>query len=524
MNQYFYRFVIVFLLTLVGFGMLGGGQVFASGGSFNVPHVNDHFDKVQQGPASTKETPVTSTSQEEIEHESGNWFTKTWNWTKETVFSAWNKTKEFCSESWDWICKVCGQITKVVVDGLSSAWNWIKDNIVTIGLTVGIIVLVIAAVVLIVFGGEFVLGALVISGETLGEGILAGIVISGLFSWLSGNDFLGSEMLSDMLFGGLSGGIGGVFGSYVSSSVAGSGFVSWLGSKISWLGEAFPKILGGAVGGGTGQSLFDWFKTGKVNLRNTFVATVFGGFFAFAGWSISNHTGPILSKINEIPIPKLEVGVLDASGMKIPSISFGKITVGDTEFGAWLQKFASEGSGEGADGGLFSPNGKFKDPTLESAYEKYLARKSKEGKPPRDRVNWKQARDYWLKDSPMARGNAFNKKAEEEQWYPFNEVNLSNGKRLDSYNPVKEEIVSRKATDLDTIDITTFESYLREMKIKYKPGIKIRSNKFPEIDGQPLKGKQILEIPASNRSFSQIQEYIDLAKNKYGIEIRFREE
>ncbi|WP_152568610.1 hypothetical protein [Thermoactinomyces daqus] len=94
MNQYFYRFVIVFLLTLVGFGMLGGGQVFASGGSFNVPHVNDHFDKVQQGPASTKETPVTSTSQEEIEHESGNWFTKTWNWTKETVFSAWNKTKE----------------------------------------------------------------------------------------------------------------------------------------------------------------------------------------------------------------------------------------------------------------------------------------------------------------------------------------------------------------------------------------------------------------------------------------------
>ncbi|MBA4544011.1 MULTISPECIES: hypothetical protein [Thermoactinomyces] len=287
----------------------GGGSALADGNSFNIPHVNDHFDKVKQGPPPTKETPDTSTSQEEKEHGSGNWFTKAWNWTKETVSIAWNKTKEFCSESWDWICKVCGQITKVVVDGLSSAWNWIKDNIVTIGLTVGIIVLAIAAVLLIVFGSEFVLGALVISGETLGEGILAGIVISGLFSWLSGNDFFGTEMLSDMFFGGLSGGIGGAIGSWVSSSVAGSGFVSWLGSRISLLREAFPKILGGAAGGGAGQSLFDWFKTGKVNLRNTFVATVFGGFFALTGWSISNHTGPILSKINEIPIPKLEVGV-----------------------------------------------------------------------------------------------------------------------------------------------------------------------------------------------------------------------
>lgn len=67
------------------------------------------------------------------------------------------------------------------------------------------------------------------------------------------------------------------------------------------------------------------------------------------------------------------------------------------------------------------------------------------------------------------------------------------------------------------IDIATFEAYLKELENKYKPGTKIRSNKYEKIDGQELKGKQILEIPASNRSFSQIQEYIDLAKNKYGI-------
>ncbi|MEK4799362.1 deaminase domain-containing protein [Thermoactinomyces sp. FSL K6-2592] len=345
MSKYFYRFMIIVLFAFLGISILGSGQVFASGSSFNVPHVNDHFEKVQQGPAPTKEAPVTPTPQKEKEHGDGNWLSKAWNWTKETVSSAWNKTKEVCSEAWDWICNVCDQITKVVVDGLSSAWDWIKENIVTIGVTIGLIVLVIVAVVLIVAGGEFVLGAVVISGASLAEGILTGIVISGLFSWLTGNDFLGPEMLSDMLFGGLSGGIGGVVGSYATSSIAGSGFVSWLGSKISWLGEAFPKIFGGAVGSGTGQTFFDWFKTGKVNFRNTVVATIFGGLFAFTSWSISEHSGSILSKITDIPIPTLEVRVLEASGSgyKIPSISFGKITVGDTEFGTWLQKFASNG-------------------------------------------------------------------------------------------------------------------------------------------------------------------------------------
>lgn len=62
------------------------------------------------------------------------------------------------------------------------------------------------------------------------------------------------------------------------------------------------------------------------------------------------------------------------------------------------------------------------------------------------------------------------------------------------------------------------------MESKYPPGIVIRSNQYPAIDGQILKGKQILEIQASNQTFSKIQEYIDLAKNEYDIEIRFKQE
>jgi hypothetical protein len=174
-------------------------------------------------------------------------------------------------------------------------------------------------------------------------------------------------------------------------------------------------------------------------------------------------------------------------------------------------------------------NGKFVDDVLEVDYKKYLARKAAEGKAARERLEWKEARDYWLYDSPMARGNAFNKKAIDEGWYDYYEVVLENGKRLDSYIPPRNgnigEIISRKATNLDEIEISTFESYLKEMKSKYAPGIKINSPKYsPALDNQVLRGKQVLEIPEHNRNINNIQEYINLAKDNYNIEIRFRPE
>jgi len=175
--------------------------------------------------------------------------------------------------------------------------------------------------------------------------------------------------------------------------------------------------------------------------------------------------------------------------------------------------------------GNFIKNGKFIDELLEADYQKYLTRKSKQGKAPKDRLEWKESRDYWLNDSPMARGNKFNETAKNGKWYEYSEVHLENGKRLDSYDAVKGEIVSRKATDLESIELSTFESYLKEMKNKYSAGIKIRSDKYKnQLDGKVLKGRQILEIPESNKNFDKIQDYIDLAKNKYNIEIRFRPE
>ena len=176
---------------------------------------------------------------------------------------------------------------------------------------------------------------------------------------------------------------------------------------------------------------------------------------------------------------------------------------------------------------LLNDEGIFISQFLEDNYQKYVARKNRQNKkdgknkPIRDRLDWKEARDYWLNDSPMARGNAFNKKAGRK--YPYNEIYLSNGKRLDSYNPRKGEIVSRKATDLDMIELETFEKYLKEMDKKYSVGTVIRSNKYKRIDGEKLQGRHILEIPKTNESLDNIQEYKDIA-NKYNIELRFTEE
>ena len=177
--------------------------------------------------------------------------------------------------------------------------------------------------------------------------------------------------------------------------------------------------------------------------------------------------------------------------------------------------------------GNFIKNGKFIDELLEADYQKYLTRKSKQGKTPKDRLEWKESRDYWLNDSPMARGNEFNKKAWDERWYPYWEVYLDNGKFIDGYNPITKEIVSRKATELIDIQEETFIRYLNELNNKYAPPKIIKSKKIG-YEGLynkelPIDSKLILEIPESNKTFKEIDKYIKIAKEK-GIEIRFRPE
>ena len=121
------------------------------------------------------------------------------------------------------------------------------------------------------------------------------------------------------------------------------------------------------------------------------------------------------------------------------------------------------------------------------------------------------------------RGNNFNKKAVTNKWYDFHEIHLKNGKRLDSYDPVNGEIISRKATEFDKIETSTFEKYLKEMDAKYAPGTEIKSNKYPALNGQLLQGQKVLEVPDINSSSSKKAAMEALAA-QYNILIRYRPE
>jgi len=96
---------------------------------------------------------------------------------------------------------------------------------------------------------------------------------------------------------------------------------------------------------------------------------------------------------------------------------------------------------------------------------------------------------------------------------------LENGKILNSYVP-GEQIISRKATDFDNISPETFEGYVREIDKKYAPGTRIRSNKYPELDGVELSGQKMLEVPDSNLNGNSRQAFEAIAE-LHGVEIKY---
>ena len=82
--------------------------------------------------------------------------------------------------------------------------------------------------------------------------------------------------------------------------------------------------------------------------------------------------------------------------------------------------------------------------------------------------------------------------------------------RLDSYDPQKGEIVSRKKTQLYKVSEETAIRYLKELKDKYAPGTIIAdvpSNRtgvnkgiFDVNGDNVLRGEMILEVPVQKKS------------------------
>lgn len=143
------------------------------------------------------------------------------------------------------------------------------------------------------------------------------------------------------------------------------------------------------------------------------------------------------------------------------------------------------------------------------------------------KFDWEEVKGFFK------RGNDYNKKVKDKvpPKYDFHEVTVENivdGKvkkyRLDSYNEGLE-IVSRKATDFDNIQLSTFEKYLNEMRLKYPEGAKITAPKYgTRLENKVLKGKLKLEVPRTNELSPRVNEFKALAQKKYNIEIVFEPE
>jgi hypothetical protein len=110
--------------------MLNNGYAYASGGSFNVPKVNNHFDKVQPGPGPTKEPSVTQTQPAEkkqgIWDSIGNIFSSAWNGIKDATVSVGRAVKDAAVAAWDWTKNAVVSTWNWTKDTATKAWNWVK--------------------------------------------------------------------------------------------------------------------------------------------------------------------------------------------------------------------------------------------------------------------------------------------------------------------------------------------------------------------------------------------------------------
>jgi hypothetical protein len=328
MGKHFVRFLLLFMIITVGTGSWVHALVHADGG-INVPEINEDFNQFEQKNPVQKEQPVSSPPVEEKKGFVDKFtesLSKAGDWLGDKISGAWEWTKEKAAAFWNWFTEICSKMAEVVIDALSAAWDWILEHKVAV-----LIVLTIIGIVASVIG--------IILGSTLagfiGAGIIFGELINGIVSWVFlGNEFFSDEMLTDMLIGGIAGLISSFFGLIAGAGVANTSFVSWLSTRIPWLGRAFPKMFGGGIAGGVDQSLWDLLKEGKVNWKKAAVATGLGFLLVFGGEAIHSNSNKIINWINNRNISY-------ATEIFADGTASAPKTVGDTKFGQWLQKFAS---------------------------------------------------------------------------------------------------------------------------------------------------------------------------------------
>ncbi|MFD1428614.1 hypothetical protein, partial [Kroppenstedtia sanguinis] len=304
----------------------------------------------------------------------------------------------------------------------------------------------------------------------LGGTMLVSGAISGGVSWLQGND--SDTILRDMGIGGFA----GVFGYGVFAGVS-----RYAGAKLAqstlnpFLQKWLPKIIGGGSGGVADQSTFDWLRDRKLDWRSATLAGMIGLLIPYAGAIIDG--APALSKSLQQMIP----GVSGDGTLAMP----------------WVKKNGQEAADQ---------------------YQHIS---------PED----------WEKMTPEQKakvneGNAFNDKMSPK--YPHNEVYVKYKDKkgrwqngiVDSYDPTKKEIISRKHTQLAEIQYQTARDYMNEFLMKYAPGTRIRDvptqrpgsgHQNADLAGDTLEGRMFLEVPVQKKPVPK--EVLEYAK-KNRITIR----
>jgi hypothetical protein len=112
----------------------------------------------------------------------------------------------------------------------------------------------------------------------------------------------------------------------------------------------------------------------------------------------------------------------------------------------------------------------------------------------------------WLKQQ-LDEGRDFN--AAQNDRFPYNELYIEDPKggshfKLDSYNDISGEIVSRKLTQLADIQEQTAKNYISEIEKKYAPGRTIANVPTSgSLAGETLRGTKFLEVPVQTRPIPQ---------------------
>ena len=126
------------------------------------------------------------------------------------------------------------------------------------------------------------------------------------------------------------------------------------------------------------------------------------------------------------------------------------------------------------------------------------------------RIRPRESKPDWMKRRDE--GRVFNQQQADR--YPHNEV-MINGPpgskgypRVDSYDPAKGEIISRKNTQLAEVQESTANGYLKELADKYPDGSTIADVPTQRagsghindgLGGRTLEGRQILEVPVQTK-------------------------